>query len=218
MKSRLSAITFLLALVSLPLLAQETTSRYSETLGSKTTAREYHVLRTADAIEVTATGDGESEKTRWVPQAGTVFWQVSTPAEGTDFTAERSGDMVRVTGTFKGRKVAKEIRIDPAPWYQVFGPLLTELLPPGTATREFWVMNSEDFSAHRMMVRRVGVERITIKGIATDTLKVHFSPAGALAPFWGADFWYKPTDFTWIFSRLPEGGGLTVSTLEGAGG
>jgi hypothetical protein len=204
-----------LLIMGLPLFAQETTFRYSETHGSKASIREYRILRTAEAIEITATGDDESEKARWIPGVGTVSWQVSKPAEGTDFTAERAGDTVRVVGTFKGKNVARDVRVDPAPWYQVFGPLIAELLPAGSTQREFWVVNSEDWSAHRMQVRRApGLERISIKGIATDAQKIHFSPAGALAPFWGADFWCRPSEGTWLFSKLPEGGGLTVATLE----
>jgi hypothetical protein len=207
----------LLLVVSLPLFAQVTTFRYTETNGPKTSTREYRILRTEGTIEVTATGDGETEKARWTSEAGTVFWQLSNSGAGTDVAAERTGDTVRVAGTFKGRKVARDIRIDHAPWYQVFGPLIAELLPAGSAQREFWVVNAEDWSAHRMQVRRIGVERIPVGGVATDALKVHFSPAGALAPFWGADFWYRPSDSTWIFSKLPENGGLTVATLEGTG-
>jgi hypothetical protein len=211
-----TVLAFLFA-VSLPLSALETTFRYSETHGSKSSVSEYRIRQTADAVEIAATDGGFAERARWTAQAGTVFWQQSNPGAGTDFTAERAGDTVRVSGTFKGKKVAKEIRIDPAPWYQIFGPLLSELLPPESAQREFWVVNSQDWSVHKMTVRRVGVERIPIKGVATEALKVHFSPAGALAPFWGADFWYRPSDMTWLFSKLPENGGLTVATLEAAG-
>jgi len=197
-------------------MAQESISRYVETHGAKSIVREYRIQRTAGAVEVTATGDGATEKVRWLV-TGTVSWQQSKPAEGTDFSAERSGDTVRVTGTFKGKKVAREIRIDAAPWYQVFGPLISELLPPGSSQREFWVVNPDDFSAHKMQARRTGLERIPLNGVPTDAQKVHFSPAGALALFWGADFWYRPSDAAYLYSRLPENGGVTVATLEGTG-
>jgi hypothetical protein len=65
-----------------------------------------------------------------------------------------------------------------------------------------------------MQVKRAGTERITIRGSAVETFKIHFSPAGALSPFWGADFWYRQSDGTYVSSRLPENGGITVTTIE----
>jgi hypothetical protein len=211
------AVLVLLLSASLPLFGQETILRYSQTHGGVSSRVEYRILRTAGTVEITEAGNGATEKVRWTDDTGTVSWQQAIPAEGTDFGAERAGTTVRVKGTFKGRKIEKEIRIDAAPWYQVFGPLIAELLPAGSSQREFWVMNWDDLSAHRMMVRRAGRERITVNGAATDALKIHFSPAGALAPFWGADFWYGPTEAAWLVSRLPENGGVTVATLEGTG-
>ena len=109
------------------------------------------------------------------------------------------------------------MKIDGEPWYQIFGPIIGELLPEGRPQRDFWVVNSDDLAPHKMMARRAGNERITIAGVPTGTFKIHFSPAGALAPFWGADFWYRSGDSTWVYSRLPENGGLTVTTIANHG-
>jgi hypothetical protein len=217
MTARPAVLAFLMAAACLPLFAQQSILRYTERHGAESTRMEYRILRTAGDVEITAGGGGAVERVRWTADTGTVSWQQVNAAEGTDFSAERAGATVRVKGTFKGRKVEKEIRIDGAPWYQVFGPLIAELLPAGSSQREFWVVNRDDFSAHRMMVRRAGQERIPVNGVLTDTLKIHFSPAGALAPFWGADFWYRPSEAAWCVSRLPENGGVTVATLEGTG-
>ncbi len=77
------------------------------------------------------------------------------------------------------------------------------------------MLDPADLAAHKMQVRRAGMERITVGGQAVDAEKIHFSPAGALAPFWGADFWYRRSDHLYISSRLPEHGGVTVTTIEG---
>ena len=94
---------------------------------------------------------------------------------------------------------------------------MAELLPQGEEQREFWVMNPDDISAHKMLVRRAGRERITVNGVAVDAEKIHLSPAGALALFWGADFWYRPSDALYVLSRMPEQGSMTVATIEGPG-
>jgi hypothetical protein len=71
---------------------------------------------------------------------------------------------------------------------------------------------SEAFT-DKMLVRRAGTERIEVNGVTSLAERIHFSPAGALAPFWGADFWYRVSDGAWIYSKLPEDGGNTVTAI-----
>jgi len=125
-----------------------------------------------------------------------------TDKAGSALHGVRTGNVIHVTGTLKNKKVERDVKVDPAPWYQVFGPLLQDLLPEGSPQTDFWVVNPDDLSAHKMQVKRAGSERITIRGAAVDTFKIHFSPAGALAPFWGADFWYRASDGAYVSSRL----------------
>ena len=112
--------------------------------------------------------------------------------------------MIRVAGRLKGKEVTRELRVDTAPWYQIFGPCIADLLSPDPVRKEFWVVSPDDLSTHKMLARQTGTERREVAGVQVDTFKVHFSPAGALAPFWGADFWYRPSDSAWLLSRLPE--------------
>ena len=194
--------------------AQETTRRYTETHGRKVATVEYRVTQDAAELTVSSTGGDTTDSVRWRRGTGTYDWQMTDPAAGSILHGERNGDVIHVTGTLKNRKVDRDVRVDGAPWYQVFGPLLEELLPTGVSQREFWVVDPGDLAPHKMQVKRAGTERITIKGLAIDAAKVHFSPAGALAPFWGADFWYRYSDGVYVSSRLPENGGITVTMIE----
>ena len=204
-------------LPGLHLTAQEGILRYVETHGQRSRILEYGVTRSAGGIDVTSVGGGLANRLRWVPVTGTVAWQQTDAEAGTDIRAERTQNTIRVTGRLKGKEVTREIHVDAAPWYQVFGPIIGELLPAGSDWREFWVVNPNDLSAHKMLARRAGSERIEINGALIDTFKIHFSPAGALAPFWGADFWYRPSDAAYLFSRLPESDALTITTIMGSG-
>ena len=94
---------------------------------------------------------------------------MADPAVGSDLHGRQAGDVIHVTGTLKGKAVERDVRVDSAPWYQVFGPLLDELLPEGAAQQEFWVVDPGDLAPHKMQVKRAGPERVTIKGIAVDT-------------------------------------------------
>jgi len=207
----------LAALPGLRLPAQEGILRYVETHDQRSYIMEYGVTRSAGGIDVTSVGGGVSDRLHWVPATGTVTWQQTDGPAGTDIRAERTNETIRVTGRLKGKEVTREIHFDAAPWYQIFGPIIEELLPTGSNRREFWVVNPDDLTAHKMLVRRAGSERIEINGALTDTFKIHFSPAGALAPFWGADFWYRPSDAAYLFSRLPESDALTITTIMGSG-
>lgn len=205
---------FFLALSVVGLDAQETARRYTETRGQKVTTVEYRVTWAAEEATASSTGGSTASSIRWRRGTGTYDWQMADPAAGSVLHGERSGDVIHVTGTLKNRKVDRDVRVDGAPWYQVFGPLMDELLASGLDQKEFWVVDPGDCAPHKMQVKRAGRERVTIRGSTIDAVRIHFSPAGALAPFWGADFWYRQSDGMYVSSRLPENGGMTVTTIE----
>jgi hypothetical protein len=193
---------------------QTVARKYTEARGAVVTAVEYRISRDGQSILLSTLGGDSTDEIRWTPGSGTAEWRLSDSKAGNDLRAQRSGDVIHVTGTLKNRPVDRQVKVDGAPWYQVFGPLMEELLPAGSAQREFWVLDPADLASHKMQVRRAGAERITVRGTTVDAVKIHFSPAGALAAFWGADFWYRQSDGLWVTSRLPEHGSVTVSTVE----
>jgi hypothetical protein len=220
---RLGTITLflLLALGISRAIAEETRQdaqrRYVETHGSRRQVVEYAVVRSAGGFLVSSIGPSSTEKGMWVTGTGLVSWEQVDTEAGNDLRASRAGNSIHVTGTLKGKPVSRDIRVDSAPWYQIFGPALSDLLPQDAQGQEFWVVNPDDLSAHKMQVKRAGQEDLKLEAGSVRALRIHFSPAGALSPLWGADFWYRVSDGVWVYSRLPEGGGVTVSTLEDLG-
>ncbi|MGO9308702.1 MAG: hypothetical protein ACLQDL_06745 [Spirochaetia bacterium] len=196
------------------LRAQEVSRRYTEIHGKDVETVEYRISLDAGDATVSSTESDEVDSITWRSGVGTSDWQTTDPKAGSALHGERTGNLIHVTGTLKGKTVERDVKIDPAPWYQIFGPLLQELLPDGTAQKEFWVVNPDDLSAHKMQARRAGTERITINGVTLDVFRIHFSPAGALSPFWGADYWFRQSDGAYVSSRLPENGGVMVATIE----
>ena len=197
--------------------SQQVTVKYLETHGAKSAVMEYGVAQTAQGIRVTSIGGGSAEEMLWVPGTGAVAWRQTDGSAGTDLRGERTGGVILFSGTLKGKSVSREVKVDGEPWYQIFGPIITELLAQEKQQRDFWVVNPDDLAPHKMMARRAGAEQITLAGVLTPAVKIHISPAGALAPFWGADFWYRPQDSAWLYSKLPENGGLTVTTIADPG-
>ncbi len=195
-------------------IAAETGRRYVETHGTRVRTVVYAVVRSADGFTVSSVSEVSTETGVWVNGVGLVAWDQQDPSIGNRLSGRRNGNVVTFTGTLAGKPVRREVTIGAEPWYQVFGPGLAELLPAGMNAREFWVIDPSDLAPHKMLVRRAGADTITVGGSRLDVQKIHFSPAGALAPFWGADFWYRRSDGAWVFSRLPEDGGVTVSELE----
>ncbi|HEY9593507.1 MAG TPA: hypothetical protein VHE79_03460 [Spirochaetia bacterium] len=210
-----SALAFCILLAAATLASAEPGARrYVETHGGASQPIEYGVAADGEMFRVTAVDDGSSNLVRWSPAAGTIAWHWKDTVKRTELDGERVGDVIRLHGTIGEKPFTRELKIDAAPWYQIFGPVLQDLLPGVQGQREFWVVNPDDGSAHKMQVRRVGAERLTLNGAAVPAVKVHFSPAGALAPFWGADYWLREADSVYVYSRLPENGGLTVTTIE----
>jgi hypothetical protein len=209
--------TLLLLLAAARAFAQEAGRRYVESHGDRRGVVVFSVVRTADGFVVSSVASASSEEGRWVAGTGLVSWRQWDPGTGTGLLGVRTGNTIRLSGALQGKPVDREVRVDPAPWYQIFGPAMLDLLPPDAAHREFWVVNPADLSAHKMQVRRAGTETVRVNGESVPATRIHFSPAGALAPFWGADFWYRLSDGAWVYSRLPEDGGLTVTTIAEKG-
>jgi hypothetical protein len=216
-RARALLVTVLVLLAAARALAAEAGRRYLETHGNRRQVVEYVQALTADGWDVTSTGDDARERAHWTAGTGLVSWEREARGEGTSLRAVRSGDSIQVRGTLRGEPVDRTLRVDGAPWYQVFGPGMADLLPAGTRGREFWVIDPDRLSAHKMQVRRAGRETVSVDGREVVAERVHFSPAGALSALWGADYWYRLADAAWVYARLPEDGGLTVSTLQEQG-
>ena len=131
------------ALCAVPLCAEEGVLRYVQAHGAASSAMQIEVSRSPDGMMVKSEAGGRSEESLWVPGRGTISWQLTDPAAASDIHAERTGDMIRVTGRLKGREVTRELRVDAAPWYQIFGPGIADLLSPDAARMEFWVVNPD---------------------------------------------------------------------------
>lgn len=198
-------------------IAEEAQRRYVETHGERTQVVRFAVVRFADGFVVSSVGAFSAETGRWVAGTGLVSWQQKDPSKGNDLSARRDGAVNHIAGTLGGAAVSRDVRIDGAPWYQIFGPAMADLFPPGKDRQDFWVVNPADLSAHKMLARRAGGDTIEVDGTRVPAQRIHFSPAGTFAPFWGADFWYRSSDAAWVYSRLPEDGGLTVTTMEELG-
>ncbi len=209
--------TLLILLAAARAPAQDGVRRYVETHGDLHQVMVYSVVRGAGGFDVSSVGTTAVEQGRWVTGTGLVSWRQKDPEAGTDLLGVRTENTIHLSGTLGGKPVSRDVHVDSAPWYQIFGPAMTDLLPADAGRREFWVVNPADLTAHRMQVRRAGAETIRVNGDAVPSLRIHFSPAGALAPFWGADFWYRVSDGAWVYSRLPEDGGLTVTAIDEKG-
>jgi hypothetical protein len=67
----------------------------------------------------------------------TVSWTFSKPCTDSDFMATREGNVIRLSGTFHGDNLDKEIRIDDTPWFQATSLALRSLMEPDCAEATF---------------------------------------------------------------------------------
>ena len=212
-----SMVLFLGVAACVQLGAQNELRLYRETNGKRISLVEYSVSRDAKEVIVRSSGGGVANEIHWMPGIGTVSWRETDELLDNDQYSERTGDIIHMKGRFRGKEAERSVRVDSAPWYQIFGPIINDLLPPDLKEKEFWAFNPENFTVHKLLVRRMGTELLPFRGSQIEADKIHFSPAGALAMFWGADFWYGKQDGVWLYSRLPETRGVTVTELEEPG-
>ena len=212
---RKALFPLLLIIAANPQLAAEQGAwRYSESFGQNTAWIEYSVVRTPQRVVVRSAADRVKEELEFVPGKGTLWWTKIGSHPGTNLRAQRTGDTIRITGTLKSAKVDKLLHIDSAPWYQILGPCIGDLLPQKMQSIEFWALDPDELAVHKMLAIRQAGERKEVHHVLIDTFKVHFAPMGIAGAFWGADFWFRISDSAYILSKMPDNGGLTETAID----
>lgn len=133
----------------------------------------------------------------------------SAPADETAFEAIRDGRVLRVSGTFKGAPLRKQVELsDKLPWYQSFNHQFADFALSGEKRREFLMLRLDTLEESRWQLLRLGSERAESPAGPVEAVRVRLSLTGVLAALWKAELVY----------RLSDGGFLRYQGLMGGPG
>jgi hypothetical protein len=121
-------------------------------------------------------------------------WQRRNPRERTDFLAVRSGNTIRVTGLFKGKRVEREYKIDARPWKQCFPVDLQDWAVSSEPSLSFWAINPVSLGMNLFSAVKKGTGVIMVNGKMVEAVHVRVSPAGLAGALWHSDVWFRRSD------------------------
>jgi hypothetical protein len=224
MKGIKMKISLMLCLLFCAALAYSQTLIYRTTIGGKVSTFEYNPviepIGDSNELKIVTTdksGLGNLEFTcdkDW----NVKIWKFKNKDEGSDFTATRNDNIIKIEGQMNGRTVIKELKIDGKPWYQMIPFALSDFVKSGKESLEFWIVQKNKMEAIETIFKRGNVENIEIEGKIFETIKVRHTLPGVKGAFWGSDYWVRKTDGVYVkFKGLkgPPGSPEAVVELVG---
>ena len=133
-------------------------------------------------------------------------WTRVCPEEGTDFTAEREGNVLKIQGKQEGAIVDKEIELGFKPIYIYPKYSLSKFALSGMREMEFWTLRRDKLSKLPMRARKEGVETIVLNGKEVEAIKVFYSIEGKLREKqYYRYYFFRKSDGMYIKKIEPKG-------------
>ncbi len=176
-------------------------------------------------ITVSSTSDGYLIKTKSVSNAvmeietdhgfAQTAWILHDGVNNIEITAKRTGNIIAISGIFKGKQYNKEVKIDKSPWYEAWGNGLTAFAISKEKTEDFWSINPSDINmTAKFKANKIGAEKINVNGSQIEAVHIKVSLTGLLESFFSCDYWFRASDGREVLSKIPGGPGKSPVITE----
>lgn len=137
------------------------------------------------------------------------------PTKQKQYSIARKGESLIVETPQRRRPKQQVLPIGQLAWVQEFGFGLRSFVISHAKEYKFCIINPEDFSVHRMVAVKEGLERVQACGEEHMAQKVRVNLQGIQKAFWKAELWFEPSKGTLLISQYKEGplAPLTTMTL-----
>ncbi|MFP4088873.1 MAG: hypothetical protein ACLFT3_01080 [Cyclobacteriaceae bacterium] len=212
------AAAFMMCLLPFFLLAQEYS--YLDRTGDEQTQISIQKEQLADGTHTLELKEPDRYSLHYFrPKGFTRKWVHKNRSLNHDFVAERQGNTIRISGTFKGEPVNKAVEIDEAVWINKIDHGLSEWSKSGEDEMVFWVLKlSSDLEPIRFRAERVGLEELSLASGPHKAVKIRLKLDGFLySHLWSAYCWYRESDGLFLKFEGKNGGPgtpLTVISLQ----
>lgn len=112
--------------------------------------------------------------------------------------AVREGNVLRISGTLRGKPIDTAQTIDERPWFQPLSFSLRSFLDSPETKTSFWTIRSDNLEVVTMQAKKGDTEEITVVGRRIQARKVEIRREGFLAAFWQATFWFRKGDRVFV--------------------
>ena len=160
-------------------------------------------LTETDPVILEVRGDGKFYENTCDPECRTIKWHYTEP--GTDITAVRDDDVIRIEGTFNHKPFIKGFRIDENPWYQPLSFCLRCFVDSEERETVFWMIRPDTLSVTKFKIRKCRTEQLISQGGTTHALKLELGLTSLLKGLWHAHYWFREDDNLFIQYRGVHG-------------
>lgn len=164
---------------------------YEKSSGKGNSKSNYTVDKTDQNYIITI----ETKNQKTILQAQNPFklknYRYTSLKNGDNYEFRLEGDKLLANGIYKGERMKQQFSIDKKnPWIQEFDFGLLPLLTSSKSSLNFQLINPKNFKIHKMVAKKQGVEKLTIKEKTYDALEVVVTLQGFKSMFWKAQVWY----------------------------
>lgn len=178
--------------------------RYEEIIGGVVKGIRWCVNK-SEPVRLLYQNKEEKYITRTDESSATVEWEMEKKSEDTCLHARRQPRAIVIQGRLKGRRIAKELTIDDAPWYQATSWSLRAFVLSSQDEIRFWTVRNETLEVHKIRAVKKHHEILDLNGKKEDAVQVELRLTGLLAPFWKSSYWFRATDGVFLRFEGPSG-------------
>ncbi len=174
----------------------------------------YTVIETNAGYMIQSNQPGETRKST----ANFVFavhaFHYTNSKTSTDYTAQRFGNKIKISGRLKNRSIKREFIVNNNPWYQAIEHALEQFATSHKDKITFWFINADDCEIIEMEAIKQGTDSIKLQNRSQYALHVKVNLTGFAALFWSADYWFRKNDNRFIRYETTAGLGGPKLVIE----
>ncbi|MHB1400552.1 MAG: hypothetical protein ACYDAI_18590 [Trichloromonadaceae bacterium] len=138
-------------------------------------------------------------------ELATQRWKLTQTGKGTEVSAQREGNTLRLTGQFQGKPADQVLQLDDVPWFQALSVSLRTLLTSKSGEQEFWMLRPDTLEHHKLRGVRQGLETLELGGQAVPAWRIEVRLTGFKSLFWKSHYWLRQSDGQFLRYRGPSG-------------
>lgn len=183
--------------------------------GDRAQTYTYRIEKAGAGYTIRIEQDGEAREVAMDAAGAASRFDYGDPANGTGYSARRSGNTITIQGRLKNRAIDREVPVTDAPWFQSLEISLSFFAASGNEKTRFWFINADEGEILQMEASRQGIGQVLRPGSkATSALRVKVTLTGVAALFWRGDYWFRTGDHRFLRYEAKAGAGGPRIVIE----
>ncbi len=186
--------------------------KYQESVGEKIIPFYWKVEKKDTLITVSVFEENKSFINVCSADGATLQWQLKVSGKH-DIVANRTGNLLNVSGTRNGKMYKKTVKIDERPWFQPLSFSIRNFLASDLTKMSFWIIRVDTIEPIAMKVEKKEDDKILFNNTLITAQKVEVRVEGFYSPFWHGTYWYRKSDKLFLKYKSIHGPPGTKETI-----